>query len=156
MRKIIITAALALLAAALLAPVGTAADKGKHKGKRTYTTKLKGANEIPGPGDPDGKGHATIRLDSKRDRVCYTVETKRIARPTTLGHIHKGDSETAGPPVVDLFLTPSNQRVRHGCVATTQEIIDAIRTDPSGYYVNVHNGEFPTGAVRGQLHRSGH
>ena len=48
------------------------------------------------------------------------------------------------------------KKVRHGCVATTQDVIDAIRNDPSNYYVNVHNEDLPAGAARGQLHRSGH
>lgn len=155
MRKFIITAALAILAAALLAPVGSAADKGKHNGKKTFTTKLKGANEVPGPGDPDGKGHATIRTDSKRDRVCFTIVTKRIDAPTA-GHIHEGDSNTAGPVVVPLFTSASDNKVRHGCLPTTQERIDEIRADPSNYYVNVHNGTYPQGALRGQLRKSGH
>jgi hypothetical protein len=29
----------------------------------------------------------------------------------------------------------------------------AIAADPRGYYVNVHNLEFPGGAIRGQLRR---
>jgi hypothetical protein len=154
MKRILITAAAAILAAALLAPIGSAADKGKHKGKRTYTTKLKGSNEVPGPGDPDGKGKATIRLDSKRDRVCFTIETKRIAPPDK-GHIHVGDRTTAGPVFITLFTTASNKRVRHGCVAATDAQIDAIRANPANYYVNVHNATFPNGALRGQLRRSG-
>jgi len=155
MRKLIITAALAILATALLAPVASAADKGKHKGKKTFTTKLTGANEVPGPGDPDGKGHATIRTDSKRDRVCFTIVTKRIDAPEA-GHIHEGDSDTAGPAVVTLFTDASDKRVRRGCVATTQEQIDEIRADPSNYYVNLHNDPYPLGALRGQLSKSGH
>ena len=109
MKRFLITVAVAILAAALLAPIGSAA--GKHKGKKTYTTKLKGANEIPGPGDPDGKGKATIRLSSKRDRVCFTIETKRIA-PTSAGHIHVGDKQTAGPVFVEQE-GPPRLRARH-------------------------------------------
>lgn len=30
-------------------------------------------------------------------------------------------------------------------------VIDAILANPDGYYLNVHNAEFPAGAVRGQL-----
>ena len=61
--------------------------KSKHKGKKLYTTTLKGANEVPGPGDPDGKGKAWIRLDSKRDRICFKVSAKGV-KPLTAGHIH--------------------------------------------------------------------
>ena len=154
MRKFIITAALAILAAALLAPTGSAAGKGKHLGKKTFTTKLTGANEVPGPGDPDGRGHATIRTNSRLDRVCFTIVTRRIDAPTA-GHIHVGDSKTAGPIVVGLFEGAKDKKVRRGCVATTQAQIDLIRADPSNFYVNVHNAIYPKGALRGQLRSSG-
>ena len=90
------TALLAILAAALLAPAGVAHDKGKHKGKKLYTTKLKGANEVPGPGDPDGKGKAWIRLtpsatasasrsapraSSRSPRATSTRVTARLRAP---------------------------------------------------------------------------
>jgi len=154
MRKIILTAILAMLTAALLAPAGLAHNHGKstHKGKKLFTTTLKGANEVPGPGDPDGKGHAWIRVDSKRDRICFKVSAKGV-KPLTAAHIHTGDRKTAGPVFVELFSGESATRHRRGCVATTQEKIDAIRSNPSGYYVNVHNAEYPDGALRGQLGR---
>jgi hypothetical protein len=152
MSKFSITAVLATLAVALTAPVGLAHDHGKHKGKKLFTTTLKGANEVPGPGDPDGKGHAWIRLDSKRDRICFKVSAKGV-QPLTAGHIHKGDRETAGPVFVALFTDASDARHRRGCVDTTQENIDAIKANPSDYYVNVHNAEYPNGALRGQLGR---
>ena len=57
----------------------------------------------------------------------------------------------AGPIVVTLP-TPGADGIADGCVsgldsAILQEILD----NPGGYYVNVHNGEFPDGAIRGQL-----
>jgi hypothetical protein len=30
-------------------------------------------------------------------------------------------------------------------------VAQGIAADPSGYYVNIHNNQFPGGAVRGQL-----
>jgi hypothetical protein len=36
-------------------------------------------------------------------------------------------------------------------VALDKALADKILDDPSGYYVNVHNTEYPGGAVRGQL-----
>ena len=38
-----------------------------------------------------------------------------------------------------------------GCVSADREEIKEIIQHPEEYYVNVHNADFPLGAVRGQL-----
>ncbi len=147
--------ALALTAVAMLAlGAAVAQTKGGKKGKDRNTLKanLKGKNEVPGPGDPDGKGKALIRLNAQAGTVCFRLRWKRIATPTG-AHIHVGTKGNAGGIVVGLFQgTPANK----GCVQNVDAtLIRQIRDNPRGYYVNVHNAGFPNGAIRGQLKRTG-
>jgi hypothetical protein len=37
------------------------------------------------------------------------------------------------------------------CVAAEAAVIKRITQNPANFYVNVHNAEFPNGAVRAQL-----
>lgn len=127
---------------------------GSDPAGRTLTAKLTGASERPGPGDPDGRGKARVRL--RGDRVCFTVSWRRIDAPT-MAHIHRGGREEAGPVVVLLLEVPGGlgapvSRVG-GCADADRDLVKAIRQDPRAYYVNVHNAAFPAGAIRGQLHR---
>ncbi len=72
MRKILAVAGLATLTAGAIAIPAAAKSE-----NRALTTKLSGAEEAPGPGDPDGKGHATIRIRGD-DTV---LPRRRRARP---------------------------------------------------------------------------
>jgi len=117
------------------------------------TTSLWGANEIPGPGDPNGSGEATIKINLSKNRLCYTLVVRHIA-PATMAHIHSGNSTVAGPVVVPLA-APTNGR-SSGCTDDVDPaLLRAILRSPRQYYVNVHNAEYPGGAVRGQLSHPG-
>jgi len=116
---------------------------------------LNGTKEVPGPGDPDGKGMARIRLHANRGEVCYRVSWDKIGSPFA-AHIHEGRSDVAGPVVVTLFQEeqprPDKPRRMRDCVAGVDRALVAdIVKSPRDYYVNVHNPEFPAGAIRGQL-----
>jgi hypothetical protein len=118
-------------------------------GGRPFSTTLTGAAEVPGPGDPDGSGTATITLNHGQGEVCFELVASGIA-PATAAHIHVGPAGVAGPVVVPLAApTPGTSS---GCVTgVDQGLIKAITQNPENYYVNVHNAEFPAGALRGQL-----
>jgi len=118
--------------------------------------KLSGANEVATPGgpavaDPEGKGVALVRV--KGNRVSFSVSFSGIAAPT-LGHIHEGKAGVNGPVKVTLFGTalPATVNAAAGAVEVDDaKLAQSIRTNPSGFYVNLHSAEFPGGAVRGQL-----
>jgi hypothetical protein len=117
---------------------------------RRFSTELSGDNEVPGPGDPDGSGTATVALHPGREQVCFTLWVEDIQLPATGAHIHLGDADESGDVVVHLAAPNANGRA-NGCVHAEREVILNIVRDPAAYYVNVHSGEYPAGAVRGQL-----
>jgi hypothetical protein len=116
-----------------------------------YIAELNGANEVPTAGDPDGAGAATVSFDvfdAVDAEVCWDITYSGIAAPT-LAHIHRGAAGVAGPVVVDFGAPGATSHT--GCAALTATLADEILADPAGFYVNVHNTDFPGGAVRGQL-----
>jgi hypothetical protein len=145
-----VSAALALaLAACLIAallPLGAAAQVLPAPVTALHAT-LTGAQEVP-PGDPDGRGSAVLILVPSQGRLCYVLQVEGIA-PAAAAHVHVGPPGTAGPVVVPL--APPTRGVSGGCVAASEDLLNAIAANPGNYYVNVHNAEFPGGALRGQL-----
>jgi hypothetical protein len=126
--------------------------------RTSLETRLTGAKEVPGPGDPDGRGAAHVTLRRAAGKVCADLEWDNITTPAA-GHIHVGPSDVAGPIVVDLLagLTPdeleADNHIRN-CVAADPALIEQIAARPHDYYVNLHNSRFPGGAIRGELRRS--
>ena len=47
--------------------------------------------------------------------------------------------------------TPDAAGKSKACAKADAAVVKDILQTPAGYYVNVHNAEFPAGAVRGQL-----
>ena len=119
-----------------------------EQGGRPLTATLSGAAEVPGPGDTDGAGTATITFNPGKGQVCYELTVSNIATANA-AHIHTGGSTEAGPVLVTLDAPASGSS--KGCVDLDKEKVKDIIQNPAKYYVNVHNAEFPDGAVRGQL-----
>ena len=128
--------------AALIAGTAIAAEGSKLQ------TNLTGATEVPGPGDADGAGTASITVNSGKNQVCFALSVTGID-PATAAHVHVGAVGVAGPVAVGL--SPPTNGTSSGCVTVAGSLAQAILKDPAAYYVNVHNAAFPAGAVRGQL-----
>ena len=136
---------LATIVVTILALTSMAANGG-----RKFTTTLTGAAEVPGPGDPDGTGTATITLNPGTGQVCWELNVSGITLPATAAHIHEAPVGVAGPVDVPLS-APDANGFASGCASVDRVEILEIIQHPEEYYVNVHNVDFPAGAMRGQL-----
>lgn len=144
-RTIPIVAGAAALALAGCATVEEAAVQATTK---TYHAKLTGAQEVGG-GDPDGSATAEVSVARNLDRICYDINGIQGIGAITAAHIHRGAAGENGPPVVPLTTAPEGGF--KGCVDAPDWLQDAMKSNFNGYYVNIHTGEYPNGAIRGQL-----
>lgn len=112
-----------------------------------FRANLSGANE-PGGGDPDGAGLARIEINDTTNSLCTDLEVRMIA-PATAAHIHRGPAGVNGPPIVNIDTPDDNDS--DDCDDVSDALIDEIRRNPGGFYVNVHTADYPDGAIRGQL-----
>jgi len=120
----------------------------------TYVANLTGANEtansVP-PGDPDGVGFAVITFDPGAGTITFTAYVQNITLPISASHIHRGAANVTGPVIIP-FNQPFVNGVSTGTLTNIAPSFFAeILANPPGYYFNIHNGDFPGGAVRGQL-----
>src|SRR5581483_9257770 len=118
-------------------------------GGTAFNVTLTGESETPA-GDPVATGTATIRLRAGQGQVCYRLQAENLGGPAVAAHIHRAAAGTAGPVVLPLA-TPGADGKSGGCAAAARSLVAQILRAPGSYYVNVHTGELPAGAVRGQL-----
>lgn len=146
-----LTMALAAVAASgTLAACATLEEEVVDATSETYRATLTGANEVGG-GDPDGYGEAEISISAAFDQICWEVKNVRGVAPITAAHIHLGRAGTNGPPV--FTLTRSNEGMWQGCKDASEWTENRLQGNPANFYVNLHNAEYPNGAIRGQLNR---
>ena len=140
----------AIVALAIAGPASAAKLGGADQGGRQLTTTLTGEQEVPVPGDPDGIGFATVTVNPGQGVLCYELSVSGIA-PATAAHLHEAPPGEAGPVVVTLEAPTDGSS--GGCIDVGRALAKDILKNPAYYYVNVHNAEFPAGALRGQLSR---
>lgn len=114
-------------------------------------------------GDPNGSGEAYVfGIDGDEFTLCYVLEVEKILLvPVGEGmaaHIHEGARGTNGP-VVAVLAGPEDGNAAD-CLTEGEAgkfptgepgIVQRILNNPSDFYINVHNPDYPGGAVRGQL-----
>lgn len=167
-------ASVAILAmVAMLFALVSITDRAANAGHTNpvLTAELDGRSEVGAGtdnrivGDPNGWGEAYVfgvDGDPERTTLCYVLLVDEISELDAApgapfaAHIHEGQPGENGPVVANLAWPQDGQSA--DCISAEQagkfvgDVTPAdIFTNPGDYYVNVHNAEYPGGAVRGQL-----
>lgn len=159
MRKRIFINAAAITMAGVVIFGGTA-QAGRPGTGAIREANLTGAQVVPPPGDPNGtdasqgSGEARFIFYPNKNKICYTIEVSGIDGATS-AHLHKAPAGQNGP--VKLGLNPPKDGTsEHECIRGLGErFIKKISGNPTGYYADVHNTDYPGGALRGQLTQGG-
>ena len=126
--------------------------QGGGGGNKAFFAVMTGAKEIragESAGDPDGRGSFSAILDGRT--LCYGIQVKNIANPVA-AHIHSGGPTDKGQVVVPLkWPAKGDPGAIAGCTRVSRSRAASLSANPGGFYVNVHTGGLPNGAVRGQL-----
>ena len=148
----VVVLALAVVVAGLM--VASSFGQGSSSNKAVFAV-LNGRSEVNpetgrrGAGDRNGGGSFSAIIDGRQ--LCWGIQVKNIDDPNA-AHIHRGRTNQAGP-VVQALEAPNagDPGTSGGCVEISSRLARDLLKNPAKYYVNVHNADFPGGAVRGQL-----
>lgn len=129
------------------------AGDGDGLGDAVLATDLDGGATVPGPGDPDASGRFEAEL--VEGTLCVDMVVRGLDSAVTEVHLHSGRVGDEGPVLASIgpptatdggTLTWSDV-----CTGVDDQVIDDLAAGPELAYVDVHTGDLPGGAIRGQL-----
>ncbi|MDE1462154.1 CHRD domain-containing protein [Spartinivicinus poritis] len=119
----------------------------------TQSINMDGGQEVGASGDPDGSAFGTISFNDVTGVISWNFLYFNIAAPTAM-HIHGPN----GPAGINAGVFINLGIATSGGAGTLIDTLTAnvadvamIISNPGDFYVNIHNNEFPPGAVRGQV-----
>ncbi|MEJ7932485.1 CHRD domain-containing protein [Ramlibacter sp. AN1015] len=171
-----------LLAAGLLSLTAWTAPALAGHANAVLSAELDGREEVAAApnsrgiaGDPNARGNAYVfGVDGDPRTLCYLIvdvrklaETEAAPGGGRAAHIHEGPRGSNGPVVANLAWPQDGQSADcltegemdpSGPKFPTSEagIVQRILSNPADFYINVHNSQYPAGAIRGQLGETEH
>ncbi|MDV2080478.1 CHRD domain-containing protein [Marinobacter xestospongiae] len=132
------------------------------------STELSADHLVGTMGDADGHGHAHVfGVDGDPTTLCYVLQVSDIQTvPVGDGmaaHIHEAAAGSNGSPIA--MLAGPEDGDAADCLTEGEKgkfptgeagIVKRILENPQQFYINVHNPEYPAGAIRGQLQAAEH
>jgi hypothetical protein len=121
-----------------------------------YSANLAGAQVVPGPGDPDAVGFVDLSFgidpeQPNRGRICAAWDITDLDPAGASAEIGLGQLGEAGATFAAVT-PPDPEGPATDCLSDLDlPTVQAIVDDPTGFFVQVRNDEFPDGAIRGQI-----
>lgn len=103
-------------------------------------------------GDPDGRGEATITVNSETNQIEMQINYSNIAAPTAV-HIRDGATGLDGGIAATFFIDSAGQGRLVATGSARPDHLARIVSSPEQYYLVIFNDEHVVGALRGQLTR---
>jgi hypothetical protein len=111
---------------------------------------------VPGGGDPDGSGRASIKIHPRERLVCFRVSFSGLER-VNYAAIRVGNPANTGGGRIELELFDRGEADEPQPIAGCTDVIDRPRglrkiyTDSHRYYVQIDASGYQHGALRGRL-----
>jgi CHRD domain len=171
MKKLVLAVSSSAVAALIIA--GAVALAHGDNGKRSFSAKLNGYNEVTSK-STTGHGRFQARIENGGATIRYKLQYADLETDAQQAHIHFSQRHVNGgisaflcgggdkppcPPragtvegVIDAtdVIGPTDQGIEPGSIA---ELIRAMRHGAT--YANVHTTRFPGGEIRGQIGKRG-
>jgi hypothetical protein len=160
MKKLAVLSCLVLVGFVIGAGPATAgAAHAKKPPAKTFVVVMTAAQEVPlcAPADRTDHGVAIFHvLNEAQGTVGYLLVATNLPGDLSAAHIHLAPKGAPGPVQQPLPLRPGVQKGVIGAGSFDNPVLlEALRTNPSDYYVNVHTsaetGGCPSGVIRGQF-----
>ncbi len=100
-------------------------------------------------GDPDGLSVGTLYITDQTNEISWDFTYENVG-PPTLWVIHAAPAGQGGGSVLGLGVGGEPGRL-FGSTIGDHVLVDQMLADPASFYIDLHNDEYPDGAVRGQL-----
>jgi hypothetical protein len=128
-----------------------------------FTALLSPANEVPPVGNAESSGQGAVQITITGSTADVYFQLTGFPGDTRVqgAHIHPGAAGVNGPVIVGtpitagdpLLLSNGTVEYRASGIPVNAATLQALSTNPAGFYFNVHSPLNPGGVARGQLTR---
>ncbi len=113
----------------------------------TFTTQLRGANEVPPAASP-GNGSVDAAFNKDTMQLKWKVTFSGMTGPATMGHFHGPAAVGANAGVALGWTNPITTGMEGAATLTAAQAADLMA---GKWYANIHSAAFPGGELRGQM-----